>query len=73
VTKLNQLYSALYFMHLLPTKKTGENPSWQSSEPYYDDMFTFLDIVCLTCSFLMLFFLFAILTRGATTLTQLHF
>lgn len=46
-TKLNQLYSALYFMHLLPTNKTGENPLWESSEPYYDDIFTFWDIVSL--------------------------
>jgi putative alpha-1,2-mannosidase len=45
VTKLNQLYSALYFMHLLPTNKTGENPLWDSGEPYYDDIFTFWDIV----------------------------
>ncbi|UKZ73613.1 hypothetical protein TrVFT333_001261 [Trichoderma virens FT-333] len=43
VTKLNQLYSALYFMHLLPTNKTGENPLWTSGEPYYDDIFTFWD------------------------------
>ncbi|POR39332.1 Putative glycosidase [Tolypocladium paradoxum] len=42
-TKLNQLYSALYFMHLLPTNKTGENPLWESEEPYYDDIFTFWD------------------------------
>ncbi|KJZ77991.1 hypothetical protein HIM_02628 [Hirsutella minnesotensis 3608] len=42
-TKLTQLYSALYFMHLLPTNKTGENPLWRSSEPYYDDIFTFWD------------------------------
>lgn len=46
-TKLNQLYSALYFMHLLPTNKTGENPLWESDEPYYDDIFTFWDIVSL--------------------------
>lgn len=44
-TKLNQLYSALYFMHLLPQNKTGENPLWKSDEPYYDDIFTFWDIV----------------------------
>lgn len=48
VTKLNQLYSALYFMHLLPTNKTGENPLWESDEPYYDDIFTFWDIVGLS-------------------------
>jgi putative alpha-1,2-mannosidase len=45
ITKLNQLYTALYFMHLLPTNKTGENPLWESEEPYYDDIFTFWDIV----------------------------
>lgn len=44
-TRLNQLYSALYFMHLLPTNKTGENPMWKSQEPYYDDIFTFWDLV----------------------------
>ncbi|GJN67011.1 hypothetical protein PLICBS_001033 [Purpureocillium lilacinum] len=43
-TRLNQLYSALYFMHLLPTNKTGENPMWKSQEPYYDDIFTFWDL-----------------------------
>ncbi|UNI21898.1 hypothetical protein JDV02_007844 [Purpureocillium takamizusanense] len=43
-TRLNQLYSALYFMHLLPTNKTGENPLWKSQEPYYDDIFTFWDL-----------------------------
>lgn len=45
VKKLNQLYSALYFMNLLPTNKTGENPLWESEEPYYDDIFTFWDTV----------------------------
>ncbi|PHH66804.1 hypothetical protein CDD81_5936 [Ophiocordyceps australis] len=43
INKLEQLYSALYFMHLLPTNKTGENPLWESEEPYYDDIFTFWD------------------------------
>ena len=43
--KLAQLYSALYFMNLLPTNKTGENPQWKSDEPYYDDVFTFWDTV----------------------------
>lgn len=45
ITKLNQLYTALYFMHLLPTNKTGENPLWKSNEPYYDDIVTFWDTV----------------------------
>ncbi|TDZ51832.1 putative secreted glycosidase [Colletotrichum trifolii] len=51
-TKLNQLYSALYFMNLLPTNKTGENPLWESSEPYYDDIFTFWDTFRCTTSLL---------------------
>lgn len=43
--KLQQLYTSLYFMQLLPTNKTGENPLWDSGEPYYDDIFTFWDTV----------------------------
>ncbi|KAG7120083.1 putative secreted glycosidase like protein [Verticillium longisporum] len=48
--KLNQLYTALYFMHLLPQNKTGENPLWKSEEPYYDDIFTFWDTFRCTTS-----------------------
>ena len=33
-------------MNLIPTNKTGENPLWKSSEPYYDDIFTLWDLVC---------------------------
>lgn len=40
-TSLTLLYTSLYFMHLIPTNQTGENPNWQSSEPYYQDIFTF--------------------------------
>jgi putative alpha-1,2-mannosidase len=46
VTNLQFLYSSLYHMHLIPTNKTGENPLWSSSEPYYDDIFTLWDLVC---------------------------
>ncbi|KAI0406821.1 glycoside hydrolase family 92 protein [Xylaria palmicola] len=42
-TKLQLLYSSLYHFLLIPTNKTGENPLWSSSEPYYDDIFTFWD------------------------------
>ena len=42
---LELLYSSLYHMHLVPTNKSGENPLWSSNEPYYDDIFTFWDIV----------------------------
>jgi putative alpha-1,2-mannosidase len=41
----SHLYTSLYFMNLLPTNKTGENPLWKSEEPYYDDIFTFWDTV----------------------------
>ncbi|RYP62210.1 hypothetical protein DL769_007399 [Monosporascus sp. CRB-8-3] len=44
VTNLQLLYSSLYHMLLVPTNKTGENPLWTSTEPYYDDIFTFWDI-----------------------------
>lgn len=44
-TSLELLYTSLYFMHLIPTNQTGENPGWESSEPYYQDIFTFW--VCL--------------------------
>ena len=38
------LYSSLYFMHLMPSDGTGENPQWQSIEPYWDDIYTLWDI-----------------------------
>ncbi|KIW01529.1 uncharacterized protein PV09_07007 [Verruconis gallopava] len=41
---LQLLYTSLYGMHLLPSNRTGENPMWESSEPYYDDIFTFWDL-----------------------------
>jgi len=37
------LYSSLYGMFLLPSNRTGENPEWNSIEPYYDDIFTLWD------------------------------
>lgn len=60
-TSLELLYTSLYFMHLIPTNQTGENPGWKSSEPYYQDIFTFwvslarhilhhILIPCRTCS-----------------------
>lgn len=38
------LYTSLYGMHLIPSNRTGDNPHWESSEPYYDDIFTFWDL-----------------------------
>lgn len=43
-TNLNLLYTSLYFMNLLPTNQTGENPGWDSTEPYYSDIFTLWDL-----------------------------
>lgn len=37
ITNLRLLYSSLYFMHLMPSDRTGQNPLWQSDEPYWDD------------------------------------
>ncbi|KAL9078819.1 MAG: hypothetical protein Q9157_002260 [Trypethelium eluteriae] len=41
---LQLLYSSLYGMTLIPSNRTGENPLWDSLEPYYDDDFTFWDL-----------------------------
>jgi predicted alpha-1,2-mannosidase len=38
-TDLTLLYSMLYFTHLMPSNRTGENPLWGSEEPYYDDFY----------------------------------
>jgi putative alpha-1,2-mannosidase len=43
-TNLELLYTSLYFMNLLPTNQTGENPGWNSTEPYYSDIFTLWDL-----------------------------
>ncbi|KAM0722627.1 hypothetical protein Q7P37_002068 [Cladosporium fusiforme] len=43
-TNLVLLYSSLYFMHLMPSDRTGENPLWDSSEPSWDDFYTAWDI-----------------------------
>lgn len=37
LTNLRLLYSSLYFMHLMPSDRTGQNPLWESDEPYFDD------------------------------------
>ncbi|KAI4200438.1 MAG: hypothetical protein LQ350_003976 [Teloschistes chrysophthalmus] len=31
-------------MNLMPSNRTGENPLWESSEPYYDDIVTLWDL-----------------------------
>ena len=39
-TQLEMFYTGLYHSHLLPSDRTGENPYWESDEPYYDDFYT---------------------------------
>jgi predicted alpha-1,2-mannosidase len=36
-------YTALYHTMLMPVDRTGENPKWKSSEPYYDDYYCIWD------------------------------
>jgi predicted alpha-1,2-mannosidase len=36
-------YTALYHVMLMPSDRTGENPLWQSAEPYYDDYYAIWD------------------------------
>lgn len=52
---LQLLYSSMYHMHLLPSNRTGENPLWKSSEPYYDDTFTTWDLFRCTFSIFQIF------------------
>jgi len=36
-------YTALYHSYLMPVDRTGENPKWNSSKPYYDDFYAIWD------------------------------
>ncbi|MBR4597739.1 MAG: GH92 family glycosyl hydrolase [Opitutales bacterium] len=36
-------YTGLYHAMLMPSDRTGENPLWKSSEPYYDDFYAIWD------------------------------
>lgn len=53
-TNLVLLYSSLYFMHLMPSDRSGENPLWDSSDSW-DDFYTMWDIFRCTVSFYHLF------------------
>ncbi|KAN0104401.1 glycoside hydrolase family 92 protein [Hyaloscypha variabilis] len=55
LSNLQLLYSSMYFMHLLPSNRTGENPLWTSAEPYYDDTFTTWDLFRCTFALLQIF------------------
>ncbi|MGI4755736.1 MAG: GH92 family glycosyl hydrolase [Janthinobacterium lividum] len=41
--QMRQIYTGLYHTMLMPVDRTGENPLWQSSEPYYDDFYAVWD------------------------------
>jgi putative alpha-1,2-mannosidase len=55
LSNLQLLYSSMYFMHLMPSNRTGENPLWTSSEPYYDDTYTTWDLFRCTFALLQVF------------------
>lgn len=42
-TRLTMFYTGLYHTQLMPTDKSGENPHWDTTEPTYDDYYTFWD------------------------------
>ena len=48
-TNLVLLYSSLYFMHLMPSDRSGENPLWKSTD-HWDDFYTLWDIFRCTVS-----------------------
>ncbi len=39
----SMMYTALYHAMIMPTDRTGENPLWESNEPYYDDYYAIWD------------------------------
>ena len=41
--ELTRFSTAIYHTLLMPVDRTGENPLWQSKEPYYDDFYTLWD------------------------------
>ena len=43
-TNLVLLYSSLYFSHMMPVDRSGDNPFWTSEEPYWDDFYTLWDL-----------------------------
>lgn len=42
-SQMRQMYTAIYHTMLMPVDRTGENPRWQSAEPYYDDYYALWD------------------------------
>ena len=42
-SQMRQIYTAVYHTMLMPVDRTGENPLWKSSDPYYDDYYAVWD------------------------------
>lgn len=38
-----EFYTALYHIMMMPVDRSGENPKWTSTEPYYDDYYALWD------------------------------
>lgn len=53
MTHVRLLYSSLYFMHLMPSDRTGENPLWDSDEPYWDDFYTMCEFLAILLCYVM--------------------
>ncbi|HMH14653.1 MAG TPA: GH92 family glycosyl hydrolase [Edaphobacter sp.] len=53
-SKRTQFYTAMYHTMLMPSDRTGENPDWQSNEPYYDDYYAIWDTYRSSSPFLTL-------------------
>ncbi|WP_373134932.1 GH92 family glycosyl hydrolase [Phocaeicola plebeius] len=43
LAKKRMFYTGLYHTMLMPVDRTGENPLWSDSEPYYDDFYAIWD------------------------------
>ncbi len=43
VEKKTMFYTALYHTMLMPADRTGENPLWENTTPYYDDFYAVWD------------------------------
>jgi predicted alpha-1,2-mannosidase len=41
--QLKMFFTSVYHTMLMPVDRTGDNPLWQSDEPYYDDFYTIWD------------------------------
>lgn len=48
------IYTAIYHTMMMPVDRTGENPLWQSTEPYYDDYYAVWDTFRSSAPFLTL-------------------